>query len=154
MSIQCPCVFHGWGPGGECRVWLLSHSFPMGCLAVFSWSWPSKRTNIFLHSEAWRACECPELCALSRWKWNWVVTLWSGPTLVFFFLFSFGRTSFLQKDCSLWRRRLSCVKASTRLPSQNGVPVTQPLMFGQLKCFCPKAAGSKWLIHPVRFFSS
>lgn len=74
--------------------------------------------------------------------------------LCFFFLFSFGRTSFLQKDCSLWRRRLSCVKASTRLPSQNGVPVTQPLMFGQLKCFCPKAAGSKWLIHPVRFFSS
>lgn len=30
--------------------------------------------------------------------------------------FSFGRTSFLQKDYCLWRRRLSCVKASIKQP--------------------------------------
>lgn len=67
-------------------------------------------------------------------------------------LFSFGRTSFLPRDCCLWRRRLSCVKASTRLLSQNGVPVTQPLMFAQLECFCPKEAGSQAVIHPVGSF--
>lgn len=32
--------------------------------------------------------------------------------------------------------------------------VTQPLVFGQLKCFCPKVAGSKGVIHADRVSSS
>lgn len=68
-------------------------------------------------------------------------------------LFSLGRTSFLQKDCCLWRRRLSGVKASMRLPSQSGLPRTRALMFGQLRRFCPNAAGPTRGIHPGRCLS-
>lgn len=67
--------------------------------------------------------------------------------------FSFGRTSFLRKDCCLWRRRLSCAKASMRLPSQNGVPGTRALMFGRPGRFCPNAAGPTRGIHPGRCLS-
>lgn len=68
-------------------------------------------------------------------------------------LFSFGRTSFLRKDCCLWRRRLSCAKASMRLPSQSGAPRTRALMFGRPGCFCPNAAGPTGGIHPGRCLS-
>lgn len=87
-------------------VCVVSHSLPLR-------SWPSRRTKGFLNFRGLTSTRGLEsLCCELESEEGWSLSL--RVTQLLCSLFSFGRTSFLQKDCPLWRRRSSCVKASRR----------------------------------------